>query len=61
MQVPSEMELRSPKEEQPTFDAGDSASGFNNPLYGAVCFYLYSTVLVAEWFFLQEHYSVDTY
>ncbi|XP_025091081.1 protein amnionless-like isoform X1 [Pomacea canaliculata] len=37
--VPSEMELRSPKEEQPTFDAGDSASGFNNPLYGAGSFF----------------------
>lgn len=30
-----EMELRSPMEEQPTFDVAGSQGGFENPMYGA--------------------------
>ena len=29
-----EMELRSPMEEQPTFDLAGSVGGFDNPMYG---------------------------
>lgn len=46
------MELRSPMEEQPTFDVRSGDRGFDNPMYGAPVSANISPLFICEDYFL---------